>query len=78
MLLTYMLFGLILYIIFIIIYLLFAIFLNDKPFKGEDLFDIFFNLIKIAGMCLVWPIFSIIGLVIIGYKIYKIFKKKKY
>lgn len=78
MLLTYMLFGLMQYIIFIIIYLLFAIFLNDKPFKSEDLFDIFFNLIKIAGMCLVWPIFSIIGLIVIGYKLYQIFKKKKH
>jgi len=73
-----MLFGLMQYIIFIITYLLFAIFLNDKPFKSEDLFDIFFNLIKIAGMCLVWPIFSIIGLIVIGYKLYQIFKKKKH
>lgn len=69
------------YLIIILIVLALSIIVSTifdpKPFKSKDVLKFTF-LIKLIGISLIWPIFLIISLYIVYYKLKELLNKKKY
>jgi hypothetical protein len=58
-----------------ILSIIFSAFFDPKPFKSKNIFKFSF-IIKLIGISITWPIFSIVGLLIICYKLKQIYKNK--